>query len=188
MGTAAVLSGGRVTLGVGVGWMRDEFELCEQPFARRGKRCDEMIDVMRKLWKGGMVKHEGEFYRFAPLEMSPTPPGGTIPIFAGGLSDAALRRAATRCDGWISDLHTTEELVGYIAKLRELRADSERYDRPFSVVVSCLDAVDADGYMRLEEIGVTHVNTQPWVFYGGSDALEDRIDGIRRFGEAYCKV
>ena len=69
--TAAVLSGGRVTLGVGAGWMREEFELLEQPFEGRGRRMDEMIELLRALWAGGWVEHHGEFYDFAPLEMSP---------------------------------------------------------------------------------------------------------------------
>jgi len=71
VGTAAVMTGNRVTLGVGAGWMREEFELLEQPFRGRGRRMDEMIEVMRKLWAGGMVEHHGKFFRFDRLEMSP---------------------------------------------------------------------------------------------------------------------
>ena len=73
VGTAAWLSGDRVTLGVGVGWMREEFALLEQPFEQRGARTDEMIEVMRTLWAGGMVEHHGGFYDFARLQMSPAP-------------------------------------------------------------------------------------------------------------------
>jgi probable F420-dependent oxidoreductase len=188
VGTAAVLSGGRAMLGVGVGWMREEFTISEQVFERRGARANEMIDVLRKLWAGGYVGHHGEFYDFPPVEMSPVPPQ-PVPILGGGLAAPALRRAAQRCDGWISDLHTTEELRGYIPRLAELRADSERAGQPFEVIVSCLDAVDVDGYRRLEEIGVTHVNTQPWIFYAG--ATEDvtaRCDGIRRFGDEIIRA
>lgn len=183
VGTAAVLSGGRVALGVGAGWMADEFALVEQSFARRGKRMDEMIDVLRVLWRGGWVEHHGEFYDFAPLEMSPVP-AQLVPIFVGGISTPALRRAANRGDGWISDLHSTEELRGLVTTLGELRADSPRADRPFSVVASCNDAADLDGYRRLAEVGVTHLQTMPWVFYGADpNSLQDKLDGIRRFGD-----
>ena len=108
VGTAAVISGNRVALGVGMGWMEEEFRLLEQPFARRGKRADEMLEVLAKLWAGGWVEHHGEFYDFDRLEMSPAPTE-RIPIYVGGMSEPALRRAA-RHDGWISDLHTIDEL------------------------------------------------------------------------------
>ncbi len=183
IGTLAVLSGGRVTLGIGAGWMRDEFEICGARFARRGARLDEAIEILRKLWAGGWVAHRGEFFSFPPLEMSPVPPR-EIPIWGGGISAPALARAAQRCDGWISDLHTTAELTELIARLRELRADSPRAARPFAVLASCKDAYDLGSYRRLRDLGVTHLQTMPWVFYGGpTDDLAQRVAGIRRFGD-----
>lgn len=183
VGTAAVLSNGRVALGVGAGWMADEFTLMDQPFAGRGRRMDEMIDVLRALWKGGWVEHRGEFYEFPRLEMSPVPEE-EIPIYVGGFSKPALRRAATVGDGWISDLHSTQELAEIISTLGELRAAGPRADRPFQVVASCNDAFDLDGYRRLHDIGVTHLHTMPWVFYGANpDSLQDKLDGIRRFAD-----
>ena len=91
IGTAAVLSKDRVTLGIGAGWMEEEFALLEQPFARRGARMDEMLEVLRKLWAGGMVEHHGEFYDFPRLQMSPAVER-PIPIYSGGVSKAAFRR------------------------------------------------------------------------------------------------
>lgn len=181
--TAAVLSGDRVELGVGAGWMKQEFELLGQSFHDRGRRLDEMLEVLRKLWAGGMVEHRGRFYAFDRLEMSPAPQRA-IPIYAGGLSEAALRRAATRCDGWISDLHATEQLRGLVAKLHALRADSERAGQPFQVIAAARDAFDLDGYRRLEAAGVTHLHTMPWAFYGAAlDDLAAKCSGIRRFGD-----
>jgi alkanesulfonate monooxygenase SsuD/methylene tetrahydromethanopterin reductase-like flavin-dependent oxidoreductase (luciferase family) len=186
VGTAAVLSGGRVALGIGVGWMREEFEICGAAFERRGARTDEMIAVLRKLWGGGWIEHQGEFYDFPRLDMSPAP--GDVPIYAGGLSEAAFRRAARHCDGWISDLHTTDQLRGIVTKLHELRADGPRAGRPFAVLASVLDAVTLDQYRRLEEFGVTHVQTMPWVFYGGpTEDLAKRVEGIRRFGDEVAR-
>ena len=182
IGTAAVLSGGRVTLGIGMGWMEEEFELLEQPFGQRGRRADEMIEVMRKLWSGEVVEHHGEFYDFAPLSMSPAP-AAPIPIVVGGLSDAALRRAA-RLDGWISDIHTSAELREITATLRAYRAEAGRAREPFEVVAACSDAFDAAGYLRLAEAGVSCVQTMPWYFYGGAlDDLEKKKEGILRFAE-----
>lgn len=181
--TAATISGDRVAIGIGAGWMKEEFDLLEQRFDRRGRRMDEMIEVLRKLWSGGMVEHHGEFYDFEPLEMSPVPPG-PIPIYAGGLSKAAFRRAATLCDGWVSDMHTTEELRTLVNDMQAMRADSPRAHVPLTVIAAVMDAFDLDGYRRAEDAGVTHIQTMPWIFYGGQlDDLQSKIDGIQRFGD-----
>ena len=182
--TVAAISQDRIALGIGSGWMEEEFELMQQPFRRRGSRMDEMIEVMRGLWKGGWVEHGGEFYDFPALEMSPAP-ATQPPIYVGGISKRALRRAATKTDGWISDLHSTAELEPYIRTLHELRADSERAGQPFDILASVNDAFDADGYRRLRDIGVTHIQTMPWLFYGSGDTVESKCDGIRRFAEDY---
>ena len=181
VGTAAVLSGDRVTLGIGAGWMEEEFALLEQPFGRRGARMDEMVEVMRKLWAGGMVEHHGEFYDFPRLQMSPAVEQ-RIPIYSGGISKPALRRVGRVTDGWISDLHTTAELEELIGELRSQRAEYGRADEPLDVVAACSDAVDVDGYRKLADIGVTHLQTMPWVFYGHDpSSLEGKLEGLKRF-------
>lgn len=183
IGTASVLSEGRVALGIGTGWMKDEFQLVDREFHNRGKRLNEMIPVLRKLWSGGWVEHHGEFYDFDPLEMSPVPPS-EIPIFVGGFSKPAMRRAATLADGWISDLHTLAELEALIDEVRTYRADSERADDAFPIFGSATDAAGVDGYRRLEDIGVSYVVTFPWVFYHGmTDELSQKVDGIARFAD-----
>jgi probable F420-dependent oxidoreductase len=179
--TAAVMSGDRVTLGVGVGWMKDEFDLLEQSFRNRGRRMDEMIEVMRTLWAGGMVEHHGEYYDFGRLQMSPVPKA-RIPIIIGGLSEPALRRVGRLGDGWISDIHTTQELREIVAKIRAYREEYGRADAPLEVVAAASDALDADGFRRLEDVGVTYAQTMPWLMYGGpTDSLDVKVDGIRRF-------
>ena len=96
--TAAVVSNNRVTLTIGMGWSSDEFKLMEQPFERRGRRADEMVEVMRKLWTGEWVEHHGEFYDFDTLEMTPAP-SEYIPIWVGGISRLALKRAVPAASG-----------------------------------------------------------------------------------------
>jgi probable F420-dependent oxidoreductase len=182
VGTAAVLSGNRVALGAGMGSLEDEFSIVGAQWKARGKRADEMIDVLHALWSGGWVEHHGTHYDFPRIEMSPTPTEQP-PIYIGGLSDVALRRAA-RNDGWISDLHSTTELAEYCRKLDIYRAEYGRTDTPFTVVGSCNDAYDYDTYRRLEDVGVTHLLTLPWIFYGGyTDDLQQRLDGIKRFAD-----
>jgi probable F420-dependent oxidoreductase len=184
VGTAALLSGDRVTLTVGVGWSKLEFELMGQDFATRGRRCDEAIAVLRKLWAGGWVEHQGEFYSFPKLEMTPAPVQ-RIPIWVGGISDAALRRAA-RNDGWLSDLQTSAEIADCIARIRGYRRELGRQAEPFAVMASASDVSDRDGYRRLADAGVTHALTLPWIpFHGLAADLQQKCDGIARFADAF---
>jgi len=183
VGTAAVMSGNRVALGVGVGWSRDEFELLEQDFHTRGRRTDEMVLVLRKLWSGRMVEHRGEFYGFDRLEMSPAPTE-PVPIYFGGVSEPALRRVARLGDGWISDIHSTEELRALVAKLHGYRAEAGRGATPLAVIASANDAFNIDGYRRLEDAGVTHLMTMPWFFYGGPTIpLDQKLESVTRFAD-----
>ena len=181
--TAAVLSDDRVALGIGVGWMREEFEVLDENFSTRGKRTNEAIEILRKLWAGGMTEHHGEFYDFAPVEMSPSP-GGQVPIYCGGLSAPALRRAARLCDGWIAVVHSTDELRGFIARLGELRREYGRANEPFEIVAAATDAFDIDGFRRLEDAGVSAMMMLPWLLHGADpNSLEEKCDSIRRFGD-----
>jgi len=180
--TAAVLSRGRVTLTLGVGWSNIEYELMSQDFRTRGVRTDEMIGVLRKLWTGEMVSHRGRYYSFDALESNPAPPE-RIPIWVGGISDAALRRAA-RNDGWLSDLQTTSEIETCIGKVRAHRAELGRAGELFDVMASASDAFTLDGYRRLADAGVTHVLTLPWIFtHGDTKVLAEKKDGMRRFAD-----
>lgn len=182
VGTAAVLSGNRVRLGVGMGWMEEEFDLMGTPFRQRGKRADEMLEVLEKLWTGEVVEHHGDHFDIPALEMLPAPTE-RVPVYVGGLSDVALRRAA-RHDGWVSDLHSIDELRQIRAKLDGYRKELGRDHLPFAVFGSARDAWDLDGYRRLHEAGVTHLVTMPWYFYAGADAdLAGKVDGIRRFAD-----
>lgn len=97
VGTAAVVSGGRVRLGVGSGWCEEEFDATGQDFHNRGRRLDEMIGALRALWSGGWVEHHGTYYDIPPCQMNPSPPS-PVPIYGGGGSDAAIKRATEHCD------------------------------------------------------------------------------------------
>ncbi|GFG65534.1 LLM class F420-dependent oxidoreductase [Mycobacterium kubicae] len=181
IGTAAVLSGGRLELGLGVGWCREEFDLMGAPFDKRGKRTEEMIALMRELWSPGWTQFDGEFYHTPKLEMTPTPP--PIPILFGGQSDIAYRRAAAH-DGWIGDIFTIDQATQIAAKLARIREDMGRSLDGFQFHTALVDAVNPDDMDRTERGGVTAVITQPWMFYHGPDTtLAQKIDGMVR----YCK-
>jgi probable F420-dependent oxidoreductase len=179
IGTAACLSGGRVELGIGVGWCEEEFDLLGQQFAKRGRRTDEMLELMKALWQPGWTEFDGEFYQTPRLEMTPTPP--RIPIYAGGLSDIALRRAA-RNDGWIGDLITLDQALTSVQRVRELRAAKGLTMEGFRVLTPLMDAFTIEHFERATAGGIDSVVTMPWMFYSGPKAtLAEKIDGMRRF-------
>jgi probable F420-dependent oxidoreductase len=179
VGTAAVLSGGRVRLGVGVGWCREEFELLGQDFGTRGRRTDEALDLLDDLWTSDWVESDGGFYPTPRLTMRPRP-ATRVPILVGGMSEVALRRAA-RHDGWVGDACSTDTAIGHATRLRELRAELGREGAP-DVVVALNDALTPDDFARAEAGGVTDVMTMPWLYYSGfSASLDQKIEGMERF-------
>jgi probable F420-dependent oxidoreductase len=187
IGTCARLSGNRVRLGVGLGWMADEFALLGQSFADRGARNDEMIVVLRKLWTGEVVEHHGRYYDFGPLTMMPgveTP----IPIIVGGVSKPALRRVAALGDGWAPAGLAVEQVASATREIRAMMKEHGREDRPLEVFAACPDATDLAGYRRMDTAGISHVVLKPWARYvkvdrTGVAAPQEMEDGIRRFGE-----
>jgi len=181
--TAAVISNNRITPAFGVGWSSDEFELLQQDFTNRGKRTDEMIEILRLLWTGEWVEYRGEFYQFDRLEMNPKPPG-EIPIWIGGISNPAMRRAARLADGWVSDLQTSAEIIESVERIRDWRREYGREHLPFEVMATPSDAWDLDGYRRLEDAGITHILTMPWPFYHGDTRdLDKKLDGVKRYAD-----
>jgi probable F420-dependent oxidoreductase len=164
--TAAIISNNRVTPAIGVGWSSDEFELMQQDFTTRGKRTDEILEIMRLLWTGKMVEYHGSYYQFNPMEMNPAP-SEYIPIWIGGISNPAMKRAARLGDG-------------PVLFSRELGRQNEL----FEVMATPSDVYDVDGYKRLEDAGVTHILTMPWPFYHGeTDELDKKIDGLKRYSD-----
>ena len=183
--TAAIISDNRVIPAIGVGWSKDEFELLQQDFHTRGKRADEMVEIMRLLWTGELVEYQGKHYQFDALEMNPAP-SAYIPIWVGGISEAAMRRAARIADGWVTDLQSSAEILSCVQRIQQYRKEYGRENLPFSVMATPSDAYTIDGYKRLEDGGVSHILTQPWPFYyGDTQELAKKIDGIKRYADDY---
>ncbi|HEY2303958.1 MAG TPA: TIGR03619 family F420-dependent LLM class oxidoreductase [Acidimicrobiales bacterium] len=161
--TAAVISAGRVSLGVGSGWMKEEFDLNGTDFHTRGRRLDEMIDALRTLWSPGWQQFHGEFYDFDELMASPCPPE-PVPVYAGGISDAALRRAVTRCDGWLAEgARPLEELLAWVQRVRKERAETWRAGDPFTILAAVGTPLTPSIVRRLEDSGVTGLMCAPWM-------------------------
>lgn len=186
VGSVANLSGNRFGFGVGIGWAPEEFEWCGVPFARRGARVDEMIEVIKLVLAGGMVEYHGEFFDFDPLQISPAPTE-PVPFYIGGHTDAALRRAARVGDGWTSAMMTYDELRRTIGKLDALRAEYGRTDEPFEIQAVCVDRFGRSGYQDLADAGVTDAIVVPWLADGiGFDGdLAAKQDSLRKFARQY---
>nr|WP_239547807.1 TIGR03619 family F420-dependent LLM class oxidoreductase [Spongiibacter marinus] len=180
--TAAIVSDNRVIPAIGVGWSKDEFGLLQQDFHTRGKRADEMLEILPLLWSGEMVSYEGQFYQFPRLEMNPAPTE-LPPIWVGGISKAAMRRAA-RHDGWVSDLQTSDEIIDSVKLIRRYREEQGFDPEQFSVMATPSDAFTPDAYRKLEDNGITHILTQPWPFYhGNTDDPAKKRDGVLRYAQ-----
>jgi probable F420-dependent oxidoreductase len=172
-GTLALLSNDRFILGAGIGWMKDEFEIYDVDFHTRGRRFDEQIEVLRKLWAGGMVEHHGELIDFPPLQISPAPKK-TVPIFTGGAAPVALRRAAEKADGWIGAGNTAEEVPGILADFARLRAAAGREQVPFETVIGLSTPPDLATFQRLHAAGMSGGVSYPFSFTAGKTSTLDQ--------------
>jgi probable F420-dependent oxidoreductase len=184
VGSVAALTNNRFGLGVGLGWSPEESEWCGGHFDHRGRRADEAIEILRLILAGGMVDYHGEFYAFDKLQMSPAP-SEPVPIYVGGHSEAALRRAARTGDGWTSAMMSFGELRATIERLHKLRTEYGRADAPFEIQAVCIDRFGLDGYRQQAEIGVTDAIVVPWLFYGvGFDGtVSAKRDAMHRFAD-----
>lgn len=176
----ACLTGGRFVLGAGLSPWPDDFRVLDVPWQGRGRRMDEMIEIIRGLSAGGYFEFHGTHFDLEPVKLCPVPIE-PIPILIGGHSDAALRRAARLGDGWMhGGGGQAANLEGALARLAELRKEYGRADRPFEIHVISLEAYSSDGIKRLEDRGVTDVILGVRDPYAGVDLpLEKKIDALR---------
>jgi probable F420-dependent oxidoreductase len=163
LATLDVLSGGRVDLGVGVGWLREEFEALGVPFESRGARTDEYVTAMRALWNDDPATFKGEFVAFERCHSNPKPvqPGG-IPIVVGGHSQAAARRAGRLGNGFFPGRFRDEELQPLLETMRASATEAGR--DPAAIEITAGGALDLDGVQRFADLGVGRVVIPPLGF------------------------
>ncbi len=180
LATLDQLSGGRVELGLGVGWLKEEFDALGIEWARRGARNDEYVAAMRELWRGPHAEYHGEFVDFPKVTSSPRPVKGDIPILVGGDSDAAIRRAVKIADGFFPGEGDAEQLGALLARLRQAAEIAGR--DPDSIEVNAIfGAQMADpvaGVEQMKELGVGRIMV-PAFFFAGPGG----IDRMAEFGE-----
>ena len=182
----AFLSNNRLGFGVGLSPWPEDFEAMGVPWERRGKRMDECMDILRGLTAGGFFGYEGEFYSFPPLKQTPAP-SEKVPLLVGGHSEAALRRAVLKGDGWMHAGGDGEELDRLLARLAEIRkAEGDERD-DFEVHVISYDAYDLDGVKRLEDKGVTDCIVGfrvPYIKGHDTEPLETKVANLEKYAES----
>ena len=170
------LTGGRVDLGIGVGWCKEEVIACGYTFEDRGKRCDEILDILKLLWTEPVAEYHGEFHDLAPCRMEPKPfQKPHIPIIVGGHSDAGFRRAAKYGNGWYGFQLDVAGTAGVIKSLDAALADQGRSRDGFELVITPTFNVTEDMIKAYEDLGVDRL-----IIHLGSQKAE-RVD--RRLGE-----
>lgn len=158
------LSGGRVTLGVGVGWLEEEFEALGVPFEKRGKRLDDYVAAMRALWSDDMATHHGEFTDFDDLIVRPRPQQSNVPIVIGGHSEAAARRAGRLGDGFFPARGSNQRLRELFDVMRKAATDAGRDADAIELTTGGAAAFAPDpvaALAELEEMGVSRVVIPP---------------------------
>ncbi|MBW2496682.1 MAG: TIGR03619 family F420-dependent LLM class oxidoreductase [Deltaproteobacteria bacterium] len=184
--TAALLADDRVLVGIGVGWMEEEFELVGRAFRDRGRRTDELMAVVHKLFEGGMVEHHGEFYDFEPVQMSPLPVRPP-PVLVGGHSQIALRRAAAS-DGWLGVNYDLEEVISILETLAELRREKGRESQRFEAALALNAPPELDDLRRLGDAGVTMILNPPALRPSGEmTSLDEKRANLEAFAERYIE-
>lgn len=175
------LSGGRFVLGVGSGWLEEEYEQFGVDFARRGARLDEAIDVLRLLWRGEPVDFTGDFFRFPEMQIRPIP-SAPVPIFGGGIAGPALRRSATRCDGWLGPGNSLEESRQLLRHMRREREAAGLSWEGFELIAPLNEGCTPESVVELAALGVRGTVNYPFLVTLGPDtSLWQKQDGLARF-------
>ncbi|MDE0911133.1 MAG: LLM class F420-dependent oxidoreductase, partial [Myxococcota bacterium] len=164
--TLGVLSNDRFALGVGAGWMREEFETMGVEFKTRGKRLDESIEVLHKLWSGDLVEHHGKHFDFPLLSMCPVPEK-RVPVWVGGISGPALRRAARVGDGWLGSGQTADQAVELLNELNGYRKEYGRENEPFESIVPLVTPPTPDDLKKIEDAGADATVSYPFTYTVG---------------------
>ncbi len=185
LATLDQLSGGRVELGLGVGWMKEEFDALGVAWERRGARNDEYIAAMRALWAGPHAEFHGEFVDFPPVTCSPRPVNGSIPVLVGGDTDAAISRAVRIADGYFPGEGDVERLGELLGRLRKAAEQADR--DPNTIEINAMFGVQMDdpaaGVEQMAELGVGRIMV-PAFFFAGPGGL----DRLSEFGERVVSV
>ena len=185
-----VLSGGRLRLGVGIGWNEMEYDALGQNFKNRGRRLEEQIELMRALWTNEVVNFKGEWHNIDESGLNPLPVQQPIPVWFGAFEEIAIKRAGRLGDGWFHNprLSPGVEAQELADVFRQAAADAGR--DPASLGLDCTVHVGDSGTQewvaqagQWREMGASHVTVR--TMYAGMETIDDHINALRKFKDAY---
>jgi probable F420-dependent oxidoreductase len=176
--TVDYLSNGRVDFGIGVGWLREEFQALMVPWERRGKRTDEYLEVLRTLWCDEISSFAGEFYQLPECRQDPKPAQQPHPpLWFGGESEAAQRRVARSGHGWYSFKTAPDQLATRVKELGDILAEHGRSIEDVEVnVCPYFDGIDPAKVEAYAEAGATQVTAL--FFAGSADEVSPALDAL----------
>jgi probable F420-dependent oxidoreductase len=183
--SVAVLTNNRFGFGVGISPWPDDFDACQIPWAKRGKRMDEMIDIVKGLMGGEYFSYDGEIFQIDSMKICPAP-SEPVPILIGGHSKAALRRAARVADGFIHAGGAFDDLEASVRQIDEFRREYGRENEPFEYQSMSAEAFSIDGVKKLEDLGIEEAIVafrNP--YEGGVDTqtLDEKIGALKWFAD-----
>ena len=182
--TLAILSDNRFILGVGIGWMKEEFDIYGVDFHQRGKITDEIIEVLQSLWSGQMVEYHGAHFDFPRVQLSPAP-STYPPIYVGGSSEIALRRAARVGGGYIGAGTAPDDVGSLLHRLNELRQEYGRDHLPFEAMIGISASPSLTLYQRLADEGLESTVAPPFQYALGKK--HSTVDEKKQFMETYAE-
>ncbi len=177
------MSGGRIELGIGVGWLKEEFEALGIPFEKRGARSDEYIAVMRRLWAGDGASFAGAFAKFDQVSCNPKPVGGAVPIIIGGHSEAAAKRAGRLGDGFFPSIGAQVDTFPLFDVARRAAAEAGRDPADIEMIAGCPDLLPGSGKDPRAAIEERRARGVDRIVLPVGAFLPDLETNLARFGE-----
>ncbi len=182
------MSGGRIELGIGVGWLREEFAALGVPFERRGKRADEYVAAMRALWREDGASFSGEFVNFQRVSCNPKPVAGSVPIIVGGHSEAAARRAGRLGDGFFPSIGAQVDTMPLLDVVRRAAEAAGRDPGAVEMITGCPDALPGSGKDPLAAVEERRARGIGRIVLPVSAFLPDLEESLPRFGETVIRA
>jgi probable F420-dependent oxidoreductase len=183
--SVAVLTGNRFAFGVGISPWPDDFAACQVPWERRGKRMDEMIDIVKGLMDGEYFSYDGEIFQLDAIKLCPAPTE-PVPILIGGHAAPALKRAARVADGFIHSGGSFEDLERTVKQVEAYRREYGRDHLPFEYQSMSAEAFSLDGVRKLEDLGIQEAIVafrNPYDAQRDTQTLDEKIGALRWFAE-----
>lgn len=181
--TLDAMSGGRLALGIGVGWLREEFAALGVPFEGRGARADEYIGAMRALWREDSASFAGTHVRFEGVSCNPKPPAGRVPIIIGGSTAVAARRAGRLGDGFFPSIGTPGAVAPLFDVMRRAADAAGRDPGAIEIMAGCPEALPGSGQDPLAAVAARRAEGVGTIVLPVTAFLPELEGGLARFGE-----